>query len=171
MALAALALIVVAALAVAIVALNSAKAAAPVTTVATGAPPAVIDHGWSSAVDYGQSVSNVPFYDHGWSKVNEPGQSVSNVPFNDHGWSTAGTAAASKPILNSSYFDNAGPYVPFNVNYGKVTVGSRIDAVDHGARDAAAAAALGAQIDAIDHGARDERASEPQYVAPRPRNQ
>jgi hypothetical protein len=115
MALAMLALIVILAVAIAAVALNGTKAAAPATTGAKGAPPpAVIDHGWSSAVDYGTSVTNVPFYDHGWSKVNEPGQSVTNVPFYDHGWSSAKTLGAT---------------------YG----GSRIDAVDHGARDEAAA--------------------------------
>ena len=48
-ALAMLALVVVLAIAVALVALNGTKAAAPVTTGVKGAPPpAVIDHGWSS---------------------------------------------------------------------------------------------------------------------------
>ena len=131
-ALAMLALVVILAAAVAIVALNGTKAAAPATSGAKGAPPpAVIDHGWSSAVVYGQSVTSVPFYDHGWSKVNEPGQSVTNVPFNDHGWSSA-------------------------VNYGAAYNGSRIDAVDHGARDEAGKGA---------------RTIESPYVAPRPRNQ
>jgi hypothetical protein len=49
-ALAMLALVVILAAAVAIVALNGTKAAAPVTSGAKGQPPpAVIDHGWSSA--------------------------------------------------------------------------------------------------------------------------
>jgi len=67
---AALALAIILAAVIAIVALNGTKAAAPTTSGAKGAPPpAVIDHGWSSAVDYGQSVTNVPFYDHGWSQA------------------------------------------------------------------------------------------------------
>jgi hypothetical protein len=52
-ALAMLALVAILAVAVAIVALNGTKAAAPATSGAKGAPPpAVIDHGWSSAQDY-----------------------------------------------------------------------------------------------------------------------
>jgi hypothetical protein len=74
LAIALMALAVVIAAAVALVALNGTKTAAPIT---------------GTAAQYGQSVTNVPFYDHGWSKVNEPGQSVTNVPFNDHGWSSA----------------------------------------------------------------------------------
>ena len=94
LALAALALVAVVALAVAIVALNSAKAAAPATSVTTGAPPAIIDHGWSSAVEYGQSVTNVPFYDHGWSE--------------------ASTSAATKAYANFGpyYYNGYDPYTP-----------------------------------------------------------
>ena len=64
--LAALALVVILAVAVAIVALNGTKAAAPVTGGAKGAPPtAVIDHGWSN----GETVivpSTVTYYG-GWN--------------------------------------------------------------------------------------------------------
>jgi hypothetical protein len=117
-ALAMLALVVIIAAAVAIVALNGTKAAAPVTSGAKGQPPpAVIDHGWSSAQYYGQSVTNVPFYDHGWSKVNEPGQSVTNVPFYDHGWSTAGTSVDAKPYLGPFYYNATGAYPPFVTPY------------------------------------------------------
>jgi hypothetical protein len=140
----------------------------------------------------------VPFYDHGWSKINEPGQSVTNVPFYDHGWSIAGTSVDPKPYLGPYYYNENGAYAPFDTKpavvgyplfgsqyfpaatssvapgyppFGATYGGSRIDAVDHGARDAAAAAAAQSRIDAVDKGARDEKASEPEYVAPRPRNQ
>jgi hypothetical protein len=166
-ALAMLALVVLA-VAVALVALNGTKAAAPATSGAKGAPPpAVIDHGWSSAVEYGQSVSNVPFYDHGWSKVNEPGQSVTNVPFYDHGWSSAETYSTPQTYNGPFYYNGAGAYPPFVTTYetpgalgyppfGMTYSGSRIDAVDHGARDEAGNGA--GTIDSP-------------YVAPRPRNQ
>jgi hypothetical protein len=158
--LALLALGLVIAAAVALVAMYGTKTASTATGTAT---------------EYGQSVTNVPFYDHGWSKINEPGQSVTNVPFYDHGWSIAGTskpAVVGYQLFGAQYFpakvDSTGTgYPPFGATYG----GSRIDAIDHAARDAAAAAAAQSRIDAVDKGARDERASEPEYVAPRPRNQ
>jgi hypothetical protein len=161
-ALALVGLAIVIAAAVAVVAMYGTKTASPAI-------------GTASVVQAGQSVTNVPFYDHGWSKINEPGQSVTNVPFYDHGWSIAGTskpAVVGYPIFGSQYFpakvDSVGTgYPPFGATYG----GSRIDTVDHGARDAAAAAAAQSRIDAVDKGARDEKASEPEYVAPRPRNQ
>jgi hypothetical protein len=90
-ALAALALVVVLAVAVAVVALNGAKAApaAPVAPAA-GAPPIGYDHG--SSIDWGRSVTNVPFYDHSFSNGDiDWGRSVTSVPFNDHGWSSAET--------------------------------------------------------------------------------
>ena len=161
-ALALIGLAIVIAAAVAVVAMYGTKTASTVT-------------GTAAVVQAGQSVTNVPFYDHGWSKINEPGQSVTNVPFYDHGWSIAGTskpAVVGYQLFGSQYFpakvDSTGTgYPPFGATYGT----SRIDAVDHGARDAAAAAAAQSRIDAVDKGARDEKASEPEYVAPRPRNQ
>ena len=164
-ALALLGLAIVIAAVVAVVAMYGTKTASTVT-------------GTAAVVQAGQSVTNVPFYYHGWSKINEPGQSVTNVPFYDHGWSIAGTSVDTKPavvgypVFGSQYFpastSSVGTgYPPFGATYGT----SRIDAVDHGARDAAAAAAAQSRIDAVDKGARDEKASEPEYVAPRPRNQ
>jgi hypothetical protein len=126
-AMAVIALALVIAAAVAIVALNGTKAAAPATTGAKGAPPpAVIDHGWSSAVDYGQSVTNVPFYDHGWSGINEPGQSVTGAPFNDHGWSQAGTSAAPAPYTGP-YYNNGVFAVPPVAASGAATTTSGAD--------------------------------------------
>lgn len=69
MALAAMALVVILAVVVALVALNGTKAVAP-TAPAVGAPPIGYDHGSSSGeVQWGQSLTNVPFYDHGWSSA------------------------------------------------------------------------------------------------------
>ena len=180
-----LGLAIVIAAAVAVVAMYGTKTASTVT-------------GTAAVVQAGQSVTNVPFYDHGWSKINEPGQSVTNVPFYDHGWSIAGTSVDPKPYLGPYYYNENGAYAPFDTKpavvgyplfgsqyfpastssvgtgyppFGATYGGSRIDAVDHGARDAAAAAAAQSRIDAVDKGARDEKASEPEYVAPRPRNQ
>src|SRR6185295_15841057 len=164
LALAALALVIVAGLAVAIVAMNSAKAVAPATSAAKGAPPAVIDHGWSSAVDYGQSVSNVPFYDHGWSKINEPGQSVSNVPFYDHGWSIAGTST-TPAYFGPYYYNGYDSYAPFDATKGAST------ATGYPLFGASYFQSVPLRIHAIDEGARGDRVIEPQYVAPRPRNQ
>ena len=125
LALATLALVVVAALAVAIVAMNSAKAVAPATSAAKGAPPAVKyllpPRIGPSAIDYGQSVSNVPFYDHGWSIA---------------GTSATPSTGTGYPLFGASYFQS----VPLRIH-------------------------------AIDEGARGDRVIEPQYVAPRPRNQ
>ena len=182
LALAALALVVVAALAVAMVAMNSAKAVAPATSAAKGAPPAVIDHGWSSAVDYGQSVSNVPFYDHGWSKINEPGQSVSNVPFYDHGWSIAGTSATPRAdaYFGPYYYNGYDSYAPFDATKGASTAtgyppfgASYGTSVNRGYPLSGASyfQSVPLRIHAIDEGARGDRVIEPQYVAPRPRNQ
>ena len=165
LALAAMALLVVAPLVVAIVGLNSAKAVAPATSAAKGAPPAVkylLDPRIGApAIDYGQNVSNVPFYDHGWSKINEPGQSVSNVPFYDHGWSQAGTSTTPKaagyfgPYYYNGY-DSYTPstatgYPPFGASYGT--------SVNHG-YPLSGASYFGSSS-----------AGQPQYVAPRPRNQ
>jgi ABC-type phosphate transport system substrate-binding protein len=102
--LAILALITVIAVAVSLVALNGAKKAAPATGPKAAPPPAVIDHGWSSAV-YGQSVTNVPYYDHGWSGINEPGQSVTNVPFYDHDYSQKGTSSAVAIPFTGPYYN------------------------------------------------------------------
>ena len=83
LAIALMALAVVIAAAVALVALNGTKTAAPTT---------------GAAAQYGQSVTNVPFYDHGWSSASTAaGQSVTNVPFYDHGWSIAGTSTTTRP--------------------------------------------------------------------------
>ena len=111
-ALAMLALLIVI-VAVASAAINANKAAAPAVTAAKGAPPpAVIDHGWSSAVVYGESVTGVPFYDHGWSKINEPGQSVTGVPFYDHGWSginEPGQILSTLPLVKDQGIGSQGP--------------------------------------------------------------
>ena len=180
MALAALALFVVAALAVAIVAMNSAKAVAPATSAANGAPPAVIDHGWSKINEPGQSVTNVPFYDHGWSKINEPGESVTNVPFYDHGWSIAGTSATPKAdaYFGPYYYNGYDSYAPFDATKGASTAsGYPPFGASDGASTSVGYPLSGAsyfqsapiRIQAIDEGARGDR--EPAYVAPRPRNQ
>ena len=160
LALAALALVVVAALAVAIVAMNSAKAVAPATSAANGAPPAVIDHGWS--------------------KINEPGQSVTNVPFYDHGWSIAGTSATPKAdaYFGPYYYNGYDSYAPFDATKGASTAsGYPPFGASYGASTSVGYPLSGAsyfqsapiRIQAIDEGARGDR--EPAYVAPRPRNQ
>jgi len=169
--LAALALVVVAALAVAIVAMNSAKAVAPATSAAKGAPPAVKyllpPRTGAPAVDYGQSVSNVPFYDHGWSKINEPGQSVTNVPFYDHGWSIAGTSATpnADTYFGPYYYNGYDSYAPFDATKGAST------STGYPLFGASYFQSVPLRIHAIDEGARGDRVIEPQYVAPRPRNQ
>ena len=105
LAIALMALAVVIAAAVALVALNGAKTAAPTTGAAT---------------QYGQSVTNVPFYDHGWSKINEPGQSVTNVPFYDHGWSIAGTST-TPGYFGPYYYNGYDSYAPFDATKGAST--------------------------------------------------
>jgi hypothetical protein len=82
-----MALVIILAVSVAIVALNGTKASTPAATSgfghgpgdwyytapaapAVGAPPIGYDHGSSSGeIQWGQSVTNVPFYDHGWSSA------------------------------------------------------------------------------------------------------
>jgi len=102
---AALALVVLIAAVIAIVALNGTKPAAPTTSGAKGEPPpAVIDHGWSSAADY-------------W-------QGYGTGPFDDHGWSTAGTSTAPLPYAGPLYYNGTTPYAPFEAN-GATTVDSQ----------------------------------------------
>ena len=164
LALAALALVIVAGLAVAIVAMNSAKAVAPATSAAKGAPPAVkylLDPRIGpSATDYGQSVTNVPFYDHGWSKINEPGQSVTNVPFYDHGWSIAGTST-TPAYFGPYYYNGYDSYAPFDTTKGASTgTGYPPFGATYTPSTGVGYALSGASY-----------FPEPQYVAPRPRNQ
>ena len=137
LAIALMALAVVIAAAVALVALNGTKTAAPTTGAAT---------------QYGQSVTNVPFYDHGWSE--------------------ASTSAATKAYANfgpyyyngyDSYTPSTGTgYPPFGATYAPSTsVGYPLSGASY----------FPVRIQAIDEGARGDRVIEPQYVAPRPRNQ
>jgi hypothetical protein len=93
-ALAMLALVVILAAAVAIVALNGTKAAAPVTSGAKGQPPpAVIDHGWSSA-----------------TKV-APALPAGTSPYGGFGGPAAPVPALKGPVYidggNSHYFGGA----------------------------------------------------------------
>ena len=99
--LAALALVVILAVAVAIVALNGAKAA-PIASGAKGAPPpAVIDHGWSN----GETVivpSNVTYYG-GWN--------VPSTVKQFGGWGGPRLAPAITPALKGPvYLGDPNPY-------------------------------------------------------------
>ena len=162
LALAALALVVVAALAVAMVAMNSAKAVAPATSAAKGAPPAVIDHGWSSAVDYGQSVSNVPFYDHGWSIAGTSATPKADTYFGPYYYNGYDSYAPFDATKGAS---TATGYPPFGASYGtSVNRGYPLSGASY-------FQSVPLRIHAIDEGARGDRVIEPQYVAPRPRNQ
>ena len=153
-ALALLGLAIVIAAAVAVVAMYGTKTASPAI-------------GTASVVQAGQSVTNVPFYDHGWSKINEPGQSVTNVPFYDHGWSIAGTSATPKAdaYFGPYYYNGYDSYAPFDATKGAST------STGYPLFGASYFQSVPLRIHAIDEGARGDRVIEPQYVAPRPRNQ
>ncbi len=162
LAIALMALAVVIAAAVALVALNGTKTAAPTTGTAT---------------QYGQSVTNVPFYDHGWSSASTAaGQSVTNVPFYDHGWSIAGTST-TPAYFGPYYYNGYDSYAPFDATKGASTAtGYPPFGASYGASTSVGYPLSGAsyfpvRIQAIDEGARGDRVIEPQYVAPRPRNQ
>ena len=164
LAIALMALAVVIAAAVALVALNGTKTAAPTT---------------GTAAQYGQSVTNVPFYDHGWSKINEPGQSVTNVPFYDHGWSIAGTSTTPPTSARTtttattrtrrSTPPRARPRAPATRPSARPT---RRPPASATRCPAPPTSPFASRRSTRAHAVRRHRVPcEPQYVAPRPRNQ
>ena len=162
LAIALMALAVVIAAAVALVALSGTKTAAPTTGAAT---------------QYGQSVTNVPFYDHGWSSASTAaGRSVTNVPFYDHGWSQAGTST-TPAYFGPYYYNGYDSYAPFDTTKGATTAtgyppfGATFAPSTSVGYPLSGASYFSVRIQAIDEGARGDRTPEPQYVAPRPRNQ
>ena len=162
LAIALMALAVVIAAAVALVALNGTKTAAPTTGTAT---------------QYGQSVTNVPFYDHGWSSASTAaGQSVTNVPFYDHGWSIAGTST-TPAYFGPYYYNGYDSYAPFDATKGATTATGYPPFGATYAPPPASATRCPAPPTSPFASRRSTRAHvaiariEPQYVAPRPRNQ
>jgi|SRR5262245_31138668 len=106
-ALAALALVVLLAVMVAIVALNGTKASTPAAT-GVGAPPIGYDHGSSNGeIQWGQSVTNVPFYDHGWSSATTYSLPVYEGPFVNQ----QNPGPAIKVVVPVPHGEYTGPFV------------------------------------------------------------
>ena len=165
LAIALMALAVVIAAAVALVALNGTKTAAPTT---------------GTAAQYGQSVTNVPFYDHGWS-------SASTAPARASRTCRSTTTAGASPArprppryFGPYYYNGYDSYAPFDATKGASTgtgyppFGATYAPSTSVGYPLSGASYFGASTNSVGLGYPPfgtSNAGEPQYVAPRPRNQ